>query len=367
MPNPDPASPNFNPLNKNHLEKMINYCAEMDAKGFTHCDLQVKNFLTTQDGKLGIIDFETDRLKNNPSDILLGRNKHVYDRWHLYFEGVSDNPFYHAPSNASNFEYRALQGYMEKMPDGQQKPFFTDYLKIRGAEYHTKQAEFLKGLKDNKQNEIFENIQNKIRGKSKAEPDTIKKYVKNMLNKAIRHEEISAEALKNPSDNVIKAEFLKMQLRYFIKNDDGYSPEQIAKFHQQATKVVSKMCKNTSGNDAEYLKSCLTFFKSFRGHIIPHNSGNKTIDLENLLINKVFGKDTIKFDDTDASKTLAKSTKNAKLKPIGIGLGIVGVVSGLGYCIYKAVNRKTTEIQNENKNNYSGYRNRAFAEFFKNL
>jgi len=314
-----------NPMEKTHLEQMLGYCAEMDRIGLTHYDLQAGNFLI--DGKnLSLIDFggaglcNPDEFFNTPKD-----------HWVFKFSNMGDNPFYVAPLNASNFEHRALNGYMEKLAEKnpkEAKNYFTEYLKSKSSEYHPKLAEFLNSLK----------------------PRNFRH-----LDEAIEHERLSSRVLSKPTENVIKAELLKMQLRNLIHNDKDYYAEQIQEFYNQATKLVGSMAEGANGEEKKYLQSCHDLFKNFAQAVKGVKSGSNNIRSEELPINTIFGtiiniapKNSTK---NEVSETISNAAKNSKSMLISIGAIALITITGIGYYFTKK-SKKQEENSKFQENNY---------------
>lgn len=272
-----------NPFKPVHLSKMIDYSIELDKAGLHHYDLRPDNLLINGDD-IEIIDFGGSRIEKpslsffNPSEKKLKIKN--FNR--------GDNPFLYAPSNLAHFERRGIYNYMMEMPDGEQKQFFTDYLKMRGVKYNTQQAKFLK--KSNR-NKVINDIKRSLRPENKASIETIKKYVKNMFDKAIRYEEITAKVLVNPSDNVIKAELLKIELKHLLfLISDGFSSNGIKEYYQNSLTLLTKMRESAKGFESEFFESCITLFNSFNSCIIDGVAGSSKIDFSKLLSNRIFRK-----------------------------------------------------------------------------
>lgn len=277
--------PNFrnNPFKPVHLNKMIDYSIGLDKAGLHHYDLRPDNLLIMGNA-IEIIDFGGSRIEKPSLSFMTPSQQKLK----IKNFNRGDNPFFYAPSNLTNFERRGIYHYMMEMPDGEQKQFFTDYLKMRGVKYNTQQAKF---LKKSNQNKVINDIKRSLRPESKISLEIIKKYVKKMFDRAIRYEEITAKVLVNPSDNVIKAELLKIELKHLLHLiSDGFSPNGIKEYYQNSLKLLNEMRESAKDIESEFFENSIILFKSFNSCIINGVAGSSKIDFSKLLSNKIFSK-----------------------------------------------------------------------------
>ncbi|MEI7474997.1 MAG: hypothetical protein WCK67_09490 [bacterium] len=364
-----------NPLNVNQLNKMLKRCFELDRKGLIHYDLQDGNFLT-KDNEVNLIDFEYLEQEKPTSNFT---KVHRFAKFFNYNRG--DNPIAYNNSNVANFEHRTLYDYLidlsQKTNKTSAKNLFKEYLQQKSLEHHLKQADFYRELKKTSLDEISIDIQNKDfyfkknnmnssefwgflynerehAGDSKRVPEKtpkdlnrIKVSVEKIINKALKHEEISAKVLSNPTDDVLEAELLKIKLRKLIHNEQNVNVADLRDNYVSTIKRLQFLKKSiiNDKDKTEYFSNCIATCKSFKKLIkqIMRNDTDKTIvkitDIADLLdILKQEVKPVIEEKTSDSINT--KSFNNTK--PAAIFIGIVGIIGGLFYILNKSSKTNTS-------------------------
>ena len=168
-------APYNNPWTERHLKNLFDGMFEMDKEGFYHGDLNNGNIKIEENGNVNFIDYQwaTKTSKCN------------------YF---ADHPQENLPrfipvQNAQMFEMAELPYYLVKMENPKEaKSFLNLYLKVK-SDYHQKRVDFMTELKRN----------------------WTKSYEIPYIQKAIDFEKAQATIYKNPDDNILKIETLKIQ------------------------------------------------------------------------------------------------------------------------------------------------------------
>lgn len=170
------------PQNKKQLESLIleNFI-ELDKAGILHDDIGEANILiNSKKNQANLIDYGYSK----EYDIFNGKDKRIPDNLMLN-------------SNLTSFEVGGLGDYLVKLTQNEKpeeaRAFFKDYLEVK-ADYHGKRVEFLK-------TEL-------IKRNAKTGLDTVK------IKDCIHYENTLSKVLKNPSDEIIDLEALRVQLLY---------------------------------------------------------------------------------------------------------------------------------------------------------
>ena len=269
-------NPKGNRLSQSHVENLLDKFLKLDINGITNCDLQSGNIFLTEDGRTKLIDFGSFNFISNDGYVMSSDcitfelfKKHIYDFTSLepsvrflktflrndFADGknLADNPYLKIPSNATNFEFRTLYTHLLDNSEENSLEFFKEYLKSKAQNYHTKLKVFLQSLS-------FDKID------ANSEPDKIS-IAKNELQNAINYENLIEKALAECSDDVLKVELSKMQLRAFMNLGDSLkSPVENSKKLQAAyNQLISNLesaIKNTQGYKKEYFIQTLNGFKN---------------------------------------------------------------------------------------------------------
>jgi len=176
------ANPITNPITKEHFVNLLNTLYRLDESGIYHGDIDPAHVFYKKDGSINLDFFRFGKLfdfrntaenKNNSPNV----------------------PEFMMPSNAFMFEHASLNQYLSKVEDRELADnLFKSYIKAT-AHYHTKRADYL----------------------AKQE---------NVPQEMLEYEQLQAEFLKNPSDEIIDLRknrmlFLYQQREAFTEWDEG--------------------------------------------------------------------------------------------------------------------------------------------------
>lgn len=330
-------------LTPGHITDIINKAFILDTNGIINNDLQGGNIILTAKDKTKFIDFGSFSLLGNNghyinSDVrpsehyqngtisnLINSPKDCkfmatfYSDYKPNFIMRSDNKFLKIYSNATVFEYRTVYDYLKTGHDEKPKEFFSNYLKTKSEQYHGKMIEFLESL-------------------ALSKTDT---YQQNMRKNAVEEEKIFKEVFANPSENVMKAELGKMQLKWLILCHGDQQKKTFSCF-QDYLNMINRLEQGAQGVEKKY-------FASLKERISEMNlehevfKGKQFADSENLV--------KILFENvkTKAQKAVEEVSNAAKTtggkKAAGI-LGAGGLLAAGSLYVYKNYNEKR-QIQPE--------------------
>ncbi|MBQ7286186.1 MAG: hypothetical protein IJW73_00320 [Candidatus Gastranaerophilales bacterium] len=213
-----------------------------------HYDLSTGNFNVEKDSA-GIFDLEYLQF--------VDLNSLYYEMNHTdKFKGtlceLSDIPG--ILCNLRNFEYRSLLDYIGRIAPEERMETFKTYLNIK-SDYHNKRGQFYR-------KEVWNFAQNE---------DRESQQIARSLRDLERKEYIHAYCLKNPTEEIVKAEAIKIQIAKYIYNQSPFSqsleekinPEQIVRYVLQAVKYFENCLENAKNQGEEvYFKDCLDVVKS---------------------------------------------------------------------------------------------------------
>jgi len=200
-----------------------------------------------------------------------------------------------------------------------------DYLKLKATNFHSQMKEFLSSID--------------IDNFTKPDDESLNiKRAKTNLQKAIRHEEVSSIIFQNPSDNVIKTELAKMQLRTFSSFDSqSLSYDEIKSLHSAFVTQTKEFIKTATPEEKEYYEgslSSLDFAKEdarFFSGDTKKISDNKNI--LKLLFNPIENlPQSIKPTSGSGAETVSDSAKTAPKSNKKLYVIIAGVfaLAGIG-------------------------------------
>lgn len=349
---------NGSPINKNNLTSeslatIIGHLFTLEKQGVNHFDLQNENILIENPTKVHIIDFGSFSILNNDGNIIYSeqssrgenpskfyselavdssaqqkRARNFISKTALvYIPTQKSNPYTNFHSNIQNFEYRTLHDVlMEKAQTNpqQSKDFFKSYLQTKATSYHSKMKDFFASIKIDE----F--------AKPEDKPEDIQN-AKNSLEKAIRHEEVYGEVLKNPSENIIKTELAKMQLRYFSAfTDKTLKKDDIIRLHKSFVKTTEEYAKSATPIEKEYYDNSLLSMQSMQDDKIFF-SGKESFSEERNILKALFEKAKVPEPNPPIKKS------NVKIYTI-----VAGVLA-LGGTIAYLTKNKNTEKTTPNK------------------
>lgn len=341
-------------LTKEHLPNLLGHFFKLDKEGIMHFDLQKENVFLESPTKSRLIDFGSFTMLddngnaiysaecavgNNPKEQLnkisidaLPQQKYarsfLNNEDKIYIKYPKNNPHIKFLSNVPNFEYRTLHDYL--INNGKKDPqsalgFFKSYLQDKSISYHSKMKDFLTSIK----------IDDFL--KSEDTSESIEK-AKQSLQKAIRHEEISEEVLKNPNDNIIKTELTKIQLRYLGSGNEQIADKKtIVNLYNNFVKTTTEYAQKSKDLEKEYFENTLLSFQDFlEKNRAPEK--NTSLPDENNIIKVLFAgaKDHIVNPITSPNPNPPIKKSNTKVYVI-----IGGILALGGIVTYLLKNQKT--------------------------
>ncbi|MCD7879965.1 MAG: hypothetical protein LUG16_08555 [Candidatus Gastranaerophilales bacterium] len=342
--------PHEGKINSNNIKDLLPKFAQLDQNGIVNCDLQSGNIKILDDCKTKLIDFGSYKFLDNNGNILGSDEIHpdFFKKGSQLFRDINkpnktkfmrtffppkylgdikslaDNPYLNVSSNTSNFEYRTMYKYLKDGKEQNPLEFFREYIKNKGNLYHGSMEEFLKSLNLDEvitENDTHESIQ----------------HAKTALQKAVGYEKTAKQVLSNPTDDILKTELGKIQIRTFLNPDAlGSKIPNSQKIQSAYNQLVSLLEKNIASSDEqqkEYYTSTLTALKDrFKDYDFEPNQVDIPDD-ENL-IKRLFEevKTAVKPEDKvdDAVQTIKKTNKKL-YTAIAVGIAIVGIGAGLLY------------------------------------
>lgn len=261
-------------------------------------------------------------------------------------KNLADNPYLNTASNTSNFEFRTLYKYLIDGKEENPLEFFREYVRNKGHYYHGSMEEFLMSL----------NLDDVI-----IDSDTPEKIetAKAMLKKAIKYEGTAKEILTNPTDDVLRTELGKIQVRTFLNSDQLGSKIQNSKKIQSAyNQLVSILEKNIASSDGKqkeyYTETLKSLRDKFKGFVFE--PGQVDIPDDENLIKRVFGEIKTIVKPEDKIDDVIDTVKNSNKKLyaiVAVGIALLGIGGALLYKKNKMKNLKvkqTPNIQNSAPN-----------------
>lgn len=341
-------------LTNAHLEDIMNKTFKLDIKGVLNNDLQGGNIILTSKDKTKFIDFGSFSVLTNKGDYL---NSDVVPHFE-YQNGVvenminsskegkflatyysntqpnplmrSDNPFLKIESNKEVFEYRTLYDYLKLNREENPKEFFSQYLKTKSQTYHEKMVNFLESL----------NV---------SQNDTAQFT---MRKNAIEQEKVFKEVFSNPSENVMKSELGRIQLKWLVNNTEENRNKVFSTFNEYLD-MIKGFGESAQGNEKKYYEAVNLRMNHFKELIGEQTfQGGKLKDDENILkivFEKVKEKaETIKTEiketvsQTPTGSNVGGSPKSSGGKKVVAALAITGLLSAGAVCAYKKYHEKAS-------------------------
>ena len=199
-------------ITNNHMKKLINSFFLMDKILFWNFDLNASNILVDKN-EVYFLDFDGSYYIDNDGHLLfIGTNNESnfcadtkdclikYLSVSSSFDDV-ENPYYDIylpiPSNLHNFEYRTLSHILnnkKKQSEGEEKLFFTQYLKEK-SNYYLKRYKVYRKILNN-------SVLPKIKDADKIE-------------KGLRLEKAISDCLKIKNQNIYNIEYSKVKIKRY--------------------------------------------------------------------------------------------------------------------------------------------------------
>lgn len=350
--------PEKHKLTKEHLIDLFSKFYKLDSNGIVNSDLQTGNIFLLDDKKTKLIDFGSfSFIDSNGNNLGIDYIPYQYVKEDMatiaesparfiktFFapknrdiKNVMDNPFLNSLSNASNFELRTMYSHLLDGSEENPLEFFKQYLQLKSENYHKPLKSFLENLS-------FESID-----KTKIPIDELE-LAEIDLKYAIRYEELIKKVLENPTDDVIKAELAKMQLRMTLNLHDSLgspvsNPQKLKAAYSQLINTLEKGMQNSEGDKKDYFSQTLNGFKAkFKDY--NFEPGQVEIpDNENLL--KVLFNKVVETGE-NTKNVLTESVSRNKSKT-GI-LIAAGIAAGIGVISYIAFKQKKTNNKQQSSN-----------------
>lgn len=333
------------------LDDLTKKCYELDINGIMHYDLQNGNIFINQDkakfidfGSNGVLlndgtyissdslpanvfeDFIKNKTNNPKEKKFLTTFYNKYERFDL--KNNSDNLNLKIKSNISNLEYRLMYDYLAQNKKDNPKEYLTNYLKSKAENYHKKMIDFLEHLE--------------------VSPNDIEQS--EQIKKAINTEKMFIETFSNPSENVLKTELGKMQLKWLINDHQG-NQNKAYDYLIKLQESINVNAKNATGSEKKYFINMQEFLKSYENFL--NNSTYKGSELEE-------SKDLVKtiWDNHQNSPINEKPPEKLKETPkksnkTWVIVSIITALTG-GIYLYNKNNKKTDKQNicgNNNENN----------------
>ncbi|MDD3150442.1 MAG: hypothetical protein PHV68_06370 [Candidatus Gastranaerophilales bacterium] len=334
-------------LKNSHIVDMVKKLTKLDQTGFVHHDLQPGNFFIDA-GKVKLIDASANTFansidKNHPEKYLFNNEIKAQKIYNIFGEksipaiyprqSYIDNPYLNIDSNLANFEQRGLHCYlgeMAKSDDGKPQEaldFFKEYLKIKSEFYHKPMTKYLEEI----------DLEEAAKQSGISVEDAGK-----LNNLAIAHEKMAASILANPSDEVIKTEIQKTQMRVMIReNANQFS---LIKFMDDFENNLKTYSENATGEIKEYFDSNKKFIDVFKPHKeVCNTTGKELADEDNLF--KLLYKN---INSTINNDIIPEKTKKKIIIPIVLGTVFLG---GIAYFMKNKNKEKTPQEISSSPNN----------------
>ena len=277
-------------LTQNHIKDIINKIFVLDTNGIVNNNLSSENIILTGENKVKLIDFGSFSILGNDGHYInsdfraaeqyqngtianlvnSSRDGKFMATFYSYYQPDylmrSDNKFLRMNSNLVGFEYKTIYDYLKKGQENNPKELFANYLKTKSEQYHCKMADFLESLKI-------------------SESDTTQFE---MWKNAVEEEKIFKEVFANASENVMKAELGKIQLKWLASCDSAEQRKTFGYF-QNYLDMIDGLEKNAQGAEKKYFSSlknrisCMHFEKEeFQGRKLADNENIVKIVFENI-------------------------------------------------------------------------------------
>ncbi len=299
------SHPGKTKLTQEHVKDLLNKIFILDTNGIVNKNLNGGSIVLTSNDKIKLIDFGSFSILGNNghyinSDAIQAekyQNGKIANQVNSSREGKfmatfysdyrpdylmrSDNRFLRIDSNSSVFEYKTIYDYLKTEQDNKPKEFFSNYLKTKSEQYHSKMIEFLESLELSKTD------------KTQYE----------MLKNAVEEEKVFKEVFANASENVMKAELGKIQLKWLSVCDLEQRHGTFGYF-QDYLNMLNEFEKNAQGAEKKYFASLKKTISSIN---FEHGEfqGRKLADDENI-IKIIF--DNIKTKTSATGKLISKKT-----------------------------------------------------------
>ena len=336
MENLNGSHPFETKLTSQHLSDIMAKTFNMDINGIAHSDLQSGNIILSNGNKAKFIDFGSfNILRNNGSYISSdfidenfiknGQeiNSPLKDKFRAVFynnepvvdiKNHSDNPHLNIKSNASNFEFRTIYDYIKHNKAENPKQLVTDYLKAKSDNYHTKMIEFLENME-----------------MSPADTAQIQKK-----QDALEAEKVFKIVFSDPSEQVVKTELGKIQLKWLMNDYQGAHTKAFDYFNKLVNQT-QEYSQNSQGAEKSYFELMTKRLDTFKNTLTDAKYKGGVLEEQDDIVKKVFDKAAQKVEQTTAkviemvTKKTEQPASRAALfnkKNVFIALGLAAIAAG---------------------------------------
>ena len=317
------------------IQNLLKKFSDLDKMGIMNYDLHKGNILFTAENKPKLIDFGSSGILSNygkyidatflPESLKYLDSKSFINTFfqQTIFTHQIDNPFFNIPSNTTSFETRTLYEHLKDNIEDEPLEFFKNYLKEKAEIHH-------KGTKEILCNLNIDDID------KKALPAEEIELLKEKIAKAIKYEDLSIKALSEPTDDVIKTELSKIQLKKFsnfaVSTKSSIADVyKIKSAYEQLIESIENGIKNNDGEMKEYFEETHKWIKSLFKNW-EFDASQIEIPFDENLLNVVY------------KKAENISTGNNKIKLIvgAISILLAGI-GGIKFIFSKKNKSKETE------------------------
>lgn len=330
-------------LTKQSLDDIAQKCFELDINGIIHSDLQNGNIFISQ-GEAKFIDFASNSILLNDGryissdevpvnlfeDILKNQtssakeNKFLatfYANAELHdLKNNSDNFNLKIQSNISNLEHRLIYDYIKQNKENNPKEILTNYLQSKSENYHKKMLAFLKSLE--------------------ISPNDTKQM--EQMQKAINTEELFVEIFEKPTEEVLKAELGKMQLKWLINDNQGNS-NKAYDYLTSLQKSIKEQAGKAEGIQKKYFLHMQELLVPYKKILDDAKYKGSQLEESADLVKTIFEKGPIIQPPAGGAGTPGGGTHTSKNKKVWAIISIITAISGGAYLYNKKNKFKKTD------------------------
>ena len=159
---------------------------------------------------------------------------------------------------------------------------------------------------------------------------------------AVQTEKLFAQVFSNPSENVLKSELEKIQLKWLMNDNQGGKTKAFDYFEKYLANI-EQYSAQAGENEKQYFSVMKQLLEQYKNHINTQEyKGAVLADSENL-VKRIFEKvenviKEVEMTVTTAGEQIIKNTKSNN-KLVGAALGVVTAGSAVGLWRYKSVKK----------------------------
>ena len=302
----DGVHPFDSSLNKEQVKDIVKKLHKLDINGIVHSDLQSGNIFLTNNSQAKLIDFGSYSILDNsgkyiPSDsiptieytngnISKYNNSALESKFLATFynktiptdiKNYSDNRYLNIKSNISNFEFRTLYDYLHHNKAENPQKFFSEYLKIKAENYHKPMTEFLEKLE--------------------ISPNDIEQITQR--NNTVQTEKMFYEVFSNPTENILKSELSKIELKWLINDYQGGKSKAFEYFNR-FLKNIDSYTHSAVGIEKQYFDEMKHLLAQYRNFLDNDQYKGQSLTNAESIIGKIFNK--------EKTTSIVETAKNIK-------------------------------------------------------